>query len=228
MENTKRSILKLIDQLIAENSLSLNELKKYSQDVRNITAPTNVKWEMEQWYRTLGIEYLTGKEFELSECPFSEEEIIYANTHNEMILCIPKGITREVLGKLFHIDSWALHDLLATPVTEKEDFWFKTSMKEIPDYLNISGIDAYRQIEDGNYINFSLERYLVFIARMRYITGKTPDSEYWIWIPAGRYDRSGMLMAGFDKLGKFNVHGWMPRFQASFLGARFGIKAGIQ
>lgn len=225
MENTKKSIIKLIDELIDEKELDLSDFRKYAEDVRNIASPKNLKWEMEQWYRTLGIEYLTGEKFELSECPFSEEEIIRANENNEMILCVPKGITREVLGQLFHIESWALHDPLVTPATEQEDCWFMTSMKPIPEKLNVSGLDVSRQIEDENHLNFSLERYLVFIARMRYITGKTPDSEYWIWLPVGRYDRSGMLMAGFDKLGRFNVHGWMPRFQASFLGARFGIKA---
>lgn len=225
MENTKKSMLELIDQFIDEKQFSLGDFKKYSEDVRNITNPQSVHWEMQQWYRTLGIEHLTGKKFELSECPFSEEEIIRANENNEMILCVPKGITREVLGKLFHIESWALHDPLVTPATEKEDCWFKTSMKQIPDYLNVSGLDVSRQIEDEKQINFSIERYMVFIARMRHITGKTPDAEYWIWLPVGRYDRSGMLMAGFDKLGRFNVHGWMPRFQASFLGARCGVKA---
>ncbi|MCI9675857.1 MAG: hypothetical protein HFH06_08855 [Lachnospiraceae bacterium] len=224
MENTKKSIIKLIDELLDEKELELSDFRKYAEDVRNITSPKNLKWEMEQWYRTLGIEYLIGKKFELSECPFSEKEIICANENNEVILCVPKGITREILGQLFHIESWALHDPLVMMATEQEDCWFKTSMKPIPDYLNMSGLDVFRQIEDENYLNFSLERYLVFIARMRYITGKTPDSEYWIWLPVGRYDRSGMLMAGFDKLGRFNVHGWMPRFQASFLGARFGVR----
>jgi hypothetical protein len=85
-----------------------------------------------------------------------------------------------------------------------------------------TGVEITREFEDQKKVLFSLERYLVFIARMRYLSATTPDSEYWIWLPHGRYDRSGMLIAGFDRYGTFNVHGWMPQFCASFLGARYG------
>ncbi|HEY9062652.1 MAG TPA: hypothetical protein VIO64_19460 [Pseudobacteroides sp.] len=230
MENTKQSILSLVDNLLSQKVISPSDLRRYVRQSIDDTDPEFIREEMETWYRNAGIESIIGKKLELSPCPFTAEEILEAQQNQETILCVPKGISREEFGELFHIKSWALHDPLVTPAIEQEDCWFKVSMSLTPSYMNKSGIELCHQFEDEKKMHFSLERYLVFIARIRYLTGKTPDSEYWIWIPRGRYDRSGMLIAGFDRNASFNVHGWMPQFSASFLGARYGIapKSSIQ
>lgn len=219
----KNGVLHMVEELVSENVIRSSELRKYVNDALELTDPEEVRYEMEQWYRCSGIEVITGRKFELGECPFTKEEIQEAIDQDEMILCIPKGVSREELGKMFHIDSWALHDQLVTNVPEKEDFWFRTSMSLTPTDMKRTGIDIATSYEKEQKVQFSLERYIVFIARMRYLTHKTPDSEYWIWIPYGRYDRSGMLIAGYDRFGNFNAHGWMPQFSASFLGSRYGI-----
>ena len=194
------------------------------KDTADLKDPEFIRYEFEDWYRKMGLESITGKKLTISECPFTREELEKAVEQREMILCVPKGVTREELGKLFRIDSWSLHDSLVTLATEEEDCWFRTSMSYVPGFMKKTGVEISYQFEDEHKLNFSLERYLVFIGRMRYLTGKTPDLEYWIWLPRGRYDRSGMLMAGFDRNGVFNVHGWMPQFSASFLGARYGVR----
>lgn len=219
----QNSVLALLDQMIADNALDPSLLTRYLVRDTGDGTPEGVWKSIYNWYFQLGIEDVTGRPFELSPCPFSVDELNEAKARNEVVLCVPKGVTRLELGKLFRIESWAIHDPIATKVTEKADCWFRTSMRMTPEFLGEKGLDIEQGFERENKLNFSMERYLVFIARMRYLTGKTPDAEYWIWLPAGRYDRSGMLMAGFDRNGSFNVHGWMPQFSASYLGARYGI-----
>lgn len=223
MLETKNGVLQMVEELIAENVIRPSELRIFVNSAADLTDPEEVRYEMEQWYRCSGIEVITNRKFQLSECPFTKEEIEEAHRQNEMILCVPRNVSREELGKMFNIDSWALHDQLVTKVPEKEDCWFRTSMSLTPTDMKRTGIDIATSYEKEHKVQFSLERYLVFIARMRYLLHKTPDSEYWIWISYGRYDRSGMLIAGYDRFGEFNAHGWMPQFSASFLGSRYGI-----
>lgn len=225
MDSIKNNMIKLIEDLIEENIISGADLKRFTLGTADSSDPDVVHSEMLQWYIGLGIESIIGRKFELSECPFTREEIKACNENNEMILCIPKDVTREQFGKLFRLDSWALHDTIVTPVTEKSDLWIRTDMSLIPKHLRETGLDIANKYDTTETVNFSIERYMVFIGRLRYLTGNLPDSEYWIWLPSGRYDRSGMLMAGFDRNGRFNVHGWMPQFSAAFLGARYGIRA---
>ncbi|PJI06506.1 MULTISPECIES: hypothetical protein [Clostridium] len=223
MNNTKQKILGLIEELVEEKVLNSFDFERYVKGAVDSNDPSYITHEMEEWYKDMGLEYITGKRLSLSECPFTREEIEETQKNGETILCVPKGISREDLGKLFRIDSWALHDQVVTRAPETEDCWFRTSMSLIPRHIRTTGVENAHRAEDENKLNFSLERYLVFIGRVRYLTGKNPDSQYWIWLPRGRYDRSGMLIAGFDRTGSFNVHGWMPQFSSGFVGARFGI-----
>ncbi|HHV28124.1 hypothetical protein [Acetivibrio mesophilus] len=223
MGNTRQKFIGLIEELLEQKIITPYDLKRYVTNLEDLTNPAFVKHEMEEWYKKMGLEHITGRKLSLSDCPFTQEELEEAYEKGETILCVPAGVKREELGKLFRLDTWALHDPLVTPATEEEDCWVRTSMSPTPEYMKCTGVDVSRRFEDENKLNFSIERYLVFIGRMRYLTGRTPDLEYWIWLPRGRYDRSGMLIAGFDRNANLNVHGWMPQFSASFLGARYGI-----
>lgn len=223
MENTKKQMLQLIDNMLTANVIQGTDLKRFTVIDNSPEEPEMIRLELELWYKGMGIEQITGEKLELSSCPFTREEIIEARESGDIILCIPKGITREQIGQLTRITSWALHDQLVTAATEQDDCWMRTSASLTPSHIKKTGIEVSHLFEDEGKYNFSLERYLIYIARIRFLTGKTPDSEYWIWLPRGRYDRSGMLIAGFDRNGGFNVHGWMPQFSVSFLGARYGI-----
>jgi len=215
--------VQLIKYLLDVNKVDRKQVwSMVNEHQLDINDPILVKKEMENWYVGLGITDITGKEFSLADCPFTKEEIVEANKKNEMILCIPKNLSKKQLGRLFRIDNWALDDDLVEEVIEKNDLWIKTKASESPEFIRETGVNITRKLREENKVLFSLGIYLVYIARYRYIYNKTPDSEFWIWINKGRYDRSGMLIAGFDRNHKFNVHGWMPHFSAGFLGARFG------
>lgn len=213
----------LIRRLIDEKKIDREQLWAYVHENQvEADNPIYLKKEMENWYIGMGINEIIGRNLSLEDCPFSREEIIAAHNNNEMILCVPGNVTRKQLGKLFRIESWALDDELVGESTEKSDLWFKTKAAAAPGFIRESGIDVTRRLREEKKVLFSLEIYLVFIARYRFLFNVTPDSEYWIWISKGRYDRSGMLIAGFDRNKRFNAHGWMPQFSSGFLGARYG------
>ena len=216
----EQSVMSLLKELVSAGKLDAQSLAVLIGD------RLNDPWELHnwfyQWYRGLGIETITGKPFELSECPFTQQEIQRARERNEIILCVPKGVSKQQLGELFRIRSWAFSDPLIGETTEQADFWFRTSATMKPDRIRSTGISIAHSIDKEGWVHFTLERYLVFLAAMKAQHGQYPDREYWIWITKGRYDRSGMLMAGIDRLGHFNAHGWMPQFEAGFLGARHG------
>lgn len=223
LHGTKSHVLTLLDLLLERGVLSRRDLARYVGTRDNLCDPETVRQEIEDWYRSLGIEQILDQRFSLSQCPFSEAEIRDAGENNETIICVPKGVTRQQLGTLFRLHTWALFDPLVTLAAEPEDLWFRTSLSLQPSYLNRTGIEIKHLFESEDKIHFSLERYLVFHARVRHLTNRRPDNQYWIWLPHRAYDRSGMLMAGIDRNGALSVHGWMPQFSASFLGARYGL-----
>ena len=218
-----KTYTQLIKRLITENKVDQNQIWSFINEQQiEVNDPILLKKEMENWYIGMGINDITGTSLSLDDCPFVKEEIELAIKNDELILCVPKDVSRKQLGKLFRIESWALHDELAEESIEKSDLWFKTKASPAPEFIRESGIDITRKFREEKKVLFSLEIYLVFIARYRFIFNVNPDFEYWIWICKGRYDRSGMLIAGFDRNKQFNVHGWMPQFSAGFLGARYG------
>ncbi len=222
MGTVKEGILSCLDYLIATNEIKSTELKRYIAGTAGIEETDELRNNLEEWYRCAGFEHIVGRKLVLSECPFTKQEIIEATENDEIILCIPRDVSRQQIADMFGFKSWAVSDKLATQVVEKEDLWFKTSRSLKPVDMKITGWELVEKTKELKKIGYSLERYMIFIARIRYLYGVTPDQEYWVWIPQGRYDRSGMLIAGFDRTGNFNVHGWMPQFSGSFLGARYG------
>jgi len=226
LEKTRKEVLTLVETMLHQGILSQQELSRYVKPITDSHDPEHVRRELEDWYRNLGIESITKTKFSLAPCPFTREEIEAAHNNGEVILCLPAHVTRAELGKLFRLESWALHDPLVSSGTEESDFWFRTSMEMQPGYLYQTGVQIKHLFRDEGKTQFSLERYLVFAARVRHLTHQLPDAQYWIWLPHRAYDRSGMLIAGFDRFGSLSVHGWMPQFSASFLGARYALAPG--
>lgn len=218
----KKQALQWIQKLIDEGTITPQNLVPLLQQSKtDIYKSKKIQQQLEEWFRELGIEHITGKSFSLSPCPFKKEEVEEATKKGEITLCVPAGLTLTELGKLFHINCWALEDSLYAEKPYKEDFWFRTPMTFEPPYINISAKEARRIFEDEGKLGFSLARYLVFVSRVKYLTGRYPDQKWWTWLLAYKYDRSGFLIAGFDSEKKFSVHGWMPNFKAKFVGARY-------
>ncbi len=225
LRNTKQQFLSMLERLIDDQVVSPHDISRFASPCDNPHDPEYVRKDLEDWYRHLGLESITRRKVSLSPCPFTRDEIEEAEEHNETIICVPKKVTRAQFGLLFRMNTWALNDPLVTLATESEDLWFRTSLNPQPTHIKCSGMEIKHLFIREGKVHFSLERYLVFVARFLWLTKRLPDSQYWIWLPHKPYDRSGMLIAGFDRYGSLSVHGWMPQFSASFLGARYGYTA---
>jgi hypothetical protein len=223
MKKTKEQIIKLMETMMAEGIISHQDLTRFIPAKLDPYEPESVRQEMENWYNNLGIEAVIGHKLSLSPCPFSREEIARATQNNEIILCQPGGLSKEQIGRLFRIECWALNDPLVKSTSKEYDFWCKTlaTLEPPEEYRGLTAEKIRRIFSDEGKIGFTLELYLIFIARMRHLRNETPDKNWWIWLLNTSYDDSGYLVAGFDLNRNFNAHGWMPKFSARFVGARF-------
>lgn len=217
----RNTAMALIQSFLHDQIITPQDLLPFAASQGDKTDPEYVRQEMEQWYVTLGIEAITRQKFSLSRPPFTSRELAEAYELQEMILCVPRRVTHQQLGKLFHFSSWALEDELVSETTEVEDFWFKTRCSQAADYLDRTGKEIQKIFEREGKLGMSLSRYMVFAARMRYLTGQTPDTNYWTWLTRGRYAQKQMLIAGFDTHLKLSVHAWLPHFHSPHCGARY-------
>lgn len=218
---TKGSALGVIEAMMADGIIEAQDMLRFQPNRIDKYEPEYIRTEMEQWYKTLGIEYITKQKLTLQLPYFTRDEIQEAIENDELILCVPKGVDRKQLGKLFGIDSWSLADILVADTTEENDFWFM--MKKSPDieHQDKAGLEIKRIYEKEGKLGLSLERYMVFIARLRYLENITPDIKTKVWITRGAYEKKSMLIAGFDSEMKFSVHGWLKQFHSPYVGGRY-------
>ena len=212
--------LDTIGAMLDDGIIKGQDLRRFIGEEVDVCEPEYLRWKMEMWYRTLGIEYLSKGKFALQLPYFTKEEIKDAYDNNEVIVCVPKGIGVEVLGRLFNFSSWAFVDPLVNSNPEVEDFWFKTSCSIKPEYLDREGREIKSMYQRDGKLNMNLGRYLTFLAYMRY-KGTILDQLHKVWLPNSRYEKKGMLIAGLDSNGMLAVHGWMPNFHSPLVGGRF-------
>jgi len=220
MDN-KKSGVDLVTQLIKDGIVVKSDLLHHLQNNELITAPEKARDKMETWYKNMGIETLTGSPFRLKLPYFTEDEIQELENNDEILLCLPGGIDAAILGKLFHMDCWAFHDPLVTLKTEHDDFWFSVKKSFEPEYTDKTSKEITKRYKDDGKLNMSIERYMVFLARIRYLTGKYPDTLFKTWLPNTRYEDKGVLIAGIDSRSLFYAHPWMPNFHSPKVGGRY-------
>lgn len=213
--------INLIMQLIEDGIVVKSELLRTLQKNETRTTPEKVRDEMETWYKNMEIETLTGVPFRLSLPFFTEEEIKEVEKNGEVLLCLPGGIDAATLGKLFHMESWAFHDPLVTLKTEHADFWFSTKKSMEPEFMDETSHEIAKRFKDDDKLNMSMERYMVFLARMKYLTGEYPENSYKTWLPNTKYEGKGVLIAGIDSNSKFCTQAWMPNFHSPKVGGRY-------
>lgn len=190
-----------------------NDSRKRGEGVRD---------DLETWFRHAGMNLFVEGSFSLSQCPFTEQEIEEAEASGRMVLCVPRSISRQNLGRLLHLESWALSDGLVGRSGGRDlDDWFITDASPTPPHVNLSPKEALRLFDEQHVYGFSIERYLVFIARYRLLNETYPDYRWWTWLLSHKYDQSAYLIAGFDPNGVLSIHGWRKTFQADFVGARW-------
>lgn len=120
--NIKESVLDTLQAMIDENILDKSELICFQYEEKEEYNPEYVRFKMEEWYKMLGIEDILNRKFTLQLPYFTEEEIKECYENGEILLCVPKGVTKRQLGLLFNFERWAFDDSLITNTTEVEDF----------------------------------------------------------------------------------------------------------
>jgi hypothetical protein len=217
---TRERALGLVQGLLADGIISGTDLRSYVPSTMDPHDPESLRQEYESWFKAIGIETVTGRPLNLGPCPYTRDELVEAAADGWIPVVSPQGLSLDEAARLFHLDTWAASDPLVTSPPEEEDLWFLTPGGLIPTDPNQSARELRRRYEQEDMAGLSLQRYMIVTARLRHLTGQAPDFRWWVWIMRGRYDRSGFLIAGFDPNGRFSVHGWMPNFQAGFVGSR--------
>lgn len=220
MMDEKKGI-SLVMQLIKDGIVGQNDLSQFLRSSESLSTPEKIRNETEQWYRNMGIETLTRTPFRLNIPYFTEEEIAEAEANEEVLLCLPGGIDAATLGKLFHMDCWALHDPLVTLKTEHDDFWFSTKKTSEPEFRDQTSGEVAKRYKDAEKLNMSIERYMVYLARMKYLIGEYPENSFKTWLPNTKYEGKGVLIGGIDSNSKFCAHAWMPNFHSPRVGGRY-------
>jgi len=209
--------IELIKKLLNKDIIS-------KEDLRALTETKDLTEEFVKWYKDLGFETLFQRQMTLTKCPFTNEEIEIAKNNQEFIIAIPKNITAKQFSELFRIESvHNLDDKLIQFTKETEDTWVKVSSKDIPDLLNHSFTQIRNKFEEENKVGMNLPRYLVFVAWFYKKNNTYPDMNYWNYLIGSKYDKSGVMIAGFDdKNKKLNLHGWKKNHpNETWLGARY-------
>lgn len=216
----RKSSLDLVKSMLEDGVLEFADLQIFVKDGKNECSPEYLRKHFEDWYISMGIEYLTGKPFSLSLPFFTEEEIQSAYEKGEIIVCVPANINRKILSKLFHFTNCSMEEPLITDTTEKEDFWFKTSKSLMPEHKDKEGREIKKIYNLEGKLGMTIERYMVFVAYMMYVLHLNPDTIDKTWITLGTYEKKAMLIAGFDSNRKFAVQAWMPNFHTPMVGGR--------
>jgi hypothetical protein len=217
---TRDRALGLIQGLLADGIITGVDLRAYVPSVEDPLDPEAVRQDYEAWFRSAGIETVTGRRFTLGPCPFTREELADAAVEGWIPVVSPTGLRVEEVAAGLRFDTWATSDPLVTAPPEEEDFWFLTPAALVPEDGNTTAREVRQTYDRTGHLGMSLQRYMIVAARLRHLTGQLPDYRWWVWIMRGRYDRSGFLIAGFDPNQRFSVHAWMPNFQAAFVGHR--------
>lgn len=216
-----KAALAYIDSLLKSGVIRRSDLRGLLEDDKRGSGE-RVRDDLEAWFRHAGMGLFVEGAFSLLKCPFSDQEIEKAEASGRMVLCVPRRISRQNLGRLFHLESWALSDGLVGRSGGRDlDDWFITDASPTPPHVNLSPKEALQLFDEQHVYGFSIERYLVFIARYRLLNGTYPDYRWWTWLLSHKYDQSAYLIAGFDPNGVFSIHGWRKTFQADFVGARW-------
>lgn len=158
-------------------------------------------------------------------CPFTPAELDELDETDEMLVFVPAGRTAAELAEIAGVPTnvCLANERLIRNAMVEQDQWFLTSRSSGPGLLYRSATVAARELEDEGLHGMDLRRYLAFVAVYRQRFGVLPDQLYWTFLLSGRYDRSGVSIAGFDAHGVLSHHGWMRPFKAKFVGTRYVV-----
>lgn len=213
-------------------------IRKYSSEVERTMAliPAGVRHRIEQALEKSRDKFDPAA---VRPCPFTDSEIDELahfrdpedfSKPREMLVFLPKNLAPDALCGMWGIKSNMnfANDGLVNVTMKDVDQWFITSTSRIPEFLSKSGdwiIDFYKGKMNGEQRlhGMDIRRYLMFCGFHFEHFGRFPDQGYWNFLWATAYDRSGILVSGFDRFGVLSSHGWMKNWSSKFSGSRYVV-----
>lgn len=205
--NSSHALIRLIEHSIAEGQIARRDVLRAVCDT--FYHPDWVRLDFEHWLGETGITGAIGVATQpLPRCPFSTEELRAADENGEIPVAMPAGLRREHLAAAFGIKHWAISEANVSSMEAGKPVWLLVSAREGLSFVGKSCTDAVAAAEKTGHTGLSLEEYVVFAQRYRYLTGRAPDSVDWTWLPRSAYATSLVPCGGFPAQNDIFVNVW--------------------
>lgn len=223
------SFIRLIDHSLRDGQVARRDLLRTVCDT--FYRPEWVRLDLEQWLTRMGIMDAMGSGAQsVPPCPFTEQELRVADENNEIAIVVPAELRREHLAKSFDIGHWAISEKEVVSPSSSQGTWLLVSANAGLSYLGKSCAEAVSEAEKSGHTGLSLEEYILFAQRFRYLMGKLPDSADWTWLPRSSYASSLVLCGGFPAYNDLFVNVWpWAEFQGNIglrMARRFDVESG--
>ena len=91
MRDLKEAALSVITEMLKEEIITPADLLCYRSNEIDTDHPDEVRSQMEHWYKTLGVEQITGKPFHLTRPYFYKEDIREFRERGSCCAVCPRG-----------------------------------------------------------------------------------------------------------------------------------------
>lgn len=205
--SSSQALIRLIEHSLQEGQIARRDVLRAVCDT--FYHPEWVRLDFEHWLAETGITAAIGVEpRRLPPCPFGADELRAADENDEIPVAIPAGLRREHLAKAFGIRHWAISEANVTSMDAGKPVWLLVSAREGLSFVGKSCTEAVVAAEKTGHTGLSLEEYVVFAQRFRYLTGCAPDSIDWTWLPRSAYATSLVPCGGFPAQNDIFVNVW--------------------
>lgn len=201
------SFVRLIEHSLRDGQVARRDILRTVCDT--FYRPEWVRLDLEQWLIQTGtMEAMGSAVRSLPPCPFTEQQLRAADENNEIAIVVPAGLRREHLAKAFDIRHWAISETDVALTGDSQGAWLLVSANDALSFLGKSCSEAVSEAEKSGHTGLSLEEYVLFAQRFRYLMGRLPDSTDWTWLPRSSYASSLVLCGGFPAYNDLFVNVW--------------------
>jgi hypothetical protein len=200
-------ILRLVEEAVASGHLARRDVWRI---VSNTTYdPDAVRLDLARWLADVGLLAALGIDGRrIGRCPIGEKELRAADERNEIPLVVPAGLRREHLARAFGQRHWVFTEPgMTSEEPDAGERWLLVSASDSLFKQGDSCVDACTAAGEAGLAGLSLEEYVLFAYRLRYLTGVLPDRETWTWLPRTSY-ASLVVCAGFPDNSELFVNIW--------------------
>lgn len=201
------SLIQLLRRSLDEGQVGRRDVLKVVCDT--FYQPDWVRLDLAQWLAATGVIAAMGAAAKpLTPCPFTEAELRAADERNDVPVVVPAGLRRKHLAEAFAIGHWAISEAKVASEETTGDQWLLVSADKGLSCLGEACKDAMAAAERSGRTGLSLEEYVLFAQRIRYLSGSFPDDLNWTWLPRSSYQSSLVLCGGYPAYNDLFVNVW--------------------